>query len=92
LAWRNGGPHQSQAVLTARKEKLTVTLTHGSVQVQGNALIDHDPDGMLVEDLSYKYTGGANWGPVAAQSPDVAVSTSSTALTMSASTDGGAAT
>jgi PPOX class probable F420-dependent enzyme len=29
-----------------------------SVQVQGTASIEDDPHGMLVEDLSHKYTGG----------------------------------
>jgi PPOX class probable F420-dependent enzyme len=29
-----------------------------SAQVQGTASIEDDPNGMLVDDLSYKYTGG----------------------------------
>ena len=29
-----------------------------SAQVQGTASIADDPDGILVEELSYKYTGG----------------------------------
>jgi PPOX class probable F420-dependent enzyme len=29
-----------------------------SVQIQGTASIEDDPDGVLVEDLSHKYTGG----------------------------------
>lgn len=29
-----------------------------SVQVQGTASIEDDPDGMLIDELSHKYTGG----------------------------------
>jgi hypothetical protein len=29
-----------------------------SAQVQGTASIEDDPDGMLVDELSHKYTGG----------------------------------
>ena len=31
---------------------------HESAQVQGIAYIEDDPDGLLVEELSHKYTGG----------------------------------
>lgn len=31
---------------------------YDSVQVQGTASMEDDPDGMLVEELSHKYTGG----------------------------------
>jgi PPOX class probable F420-dependent enzyme len=31
---------------------------YDSVQVQGTASIEDDPDGMLIDELSHKYTGG----------------------------------
>ena len=31
--------------------------SHGAT-VQGTASIEHDPNGMLIDDLSHKYTGG----------------------------------
>lgn len=34
------------------------TSPYESVQVQGTASIEDDPDGVLVDELSHKYTGG----------------------------------
>ena len=46
-----------------RDPRATVVIFDGadpyeSAQVQGTATIEDDPDGVLVDDLSHKYTGG----------------------------------